>query len=610
MFSKGVPVWFFILSTVLIATSVVRCTSVGHTPSTDDDAKDYSRLKANTEEATDEINRQTQQAKDELKSRTQKATDTASDVRKEAKESTESWTGWAKDKISEGLGFKQDDAMDSIKRTSDSAADTATKAKDKFNDITSGAGEYSAGKAKDMKDSAYKTTEDTEKAKDIADTTSEMTNEAKERAARRGEEAKEKAADEAEKRKAQTESLSWAKEKAKEGYDAAKNKAGETMEAAKESIASSYKSEKQKSQEMKDNYVNGGGHQTRDKDKNKKRLEIAKPTDLVILSFLQHFDTANGNSENGELRAGEDARRGKFRRSITIIHGAASEIWSCGVILFSILAGYFRFDDTNLAVLFHKVSKTVMKMPKGLSPGAWDLIRRMLDPNPKTRIKMADIKDDEWFKQDYIPAVQYDEEEDIYIDEEAFSMSEMGSDGSRSPEAPSRINAFQLTGMSSSLDLSGFFEQEEDQIYTSNHSAKNLLARIKDTVTEKGFRVQTKNGRLKATQEQNGQTFLGSRLSITAEVFEISSSLHVVELRKSYGDSTFYRQLCRKLSNELGIPQSQRIIGYKILCHGGFPQPSSPSLLDFFGSRLSAGTITALDCWFSGHTRVDWPSWA
>lgn len=32
--------------------------------------------------------------------------------------------------------------------------------------------------------------------------------------------------------------------------------------------------------------------------------------------------------------------------------------------------------------------------------------------------------------------------------------------------------------------------------FTSNHSAKDLLARIEDTVTEMGFRVQKKNGKV------------------------------------------------------------------------------------------------------------------
>ena len=35
--------------------------------------------------------------------------------------------------------------------------------------------------------------------------------------------------------------------------------------------------------------------------------------------------------------------------------GAAADIWSCGVILFELLAGYLPFDDRNLVVLYRKV---------------------------------------------------------------------------------------------------------------------------------------------------------------------------------------------------------------------------------------------------------------
>ncbi|KAL1096437.1 hypothetical protein V6Z11_D06G222700 [Gossypium hirsutum] len=241
-------------------------------------------------------------------------------------------------------------------------------------------------------------------------------------------------------------------------------------------------------------------------------------------------------------------------------NGATSDIWSCGVILYVILTGYLPFDDRNLAVLYQKIFKGDTRIPKWLSSGARNMIKRILDPNPNTRITMAGIKNDEWFKQDYSPAVPDDDEEDTYFDDEAFSMSEMAYDGNKSPESPTLINAFQLIGMSSYLDLSGFFEKEdvsERKIrFTSNHSAKDLVARIQDIATEMGFRVQMKNRRLKATREHRGQKCVGS-LSIAAEVIEISPSLYVVELRKSYGDSTVYRQLCTKLSKDLGVPMGQ-----------------------------------------------------
>ncbi|KAL9410041.1 hypothetical protein AB3S75_043906 [Citrus x aurantiifolia] len=247
--------------------------------------------------------------------------------------------------------------------------------------------------------------------------------------------------------------------------------------------------------------------------------------------------------------------------------GATSDIWSCGVILYVILTGYLPFDDRNLAVLYQKIFRGDFKLPKWLSPGAQNLLRKILEPNPVKRITIAGIKADKWFELDYTPANPDDDEEDIFVDNEAFSMHEVPSDGDRTPGSPPLINAFQLIGMSSCLDLSGFFEKEdvsERKIrFTSNHSAKDLLEKIEDIVTEMGFRVQKKNGKLKATQEHKSQKSLGS-LSVAAEVFEISPSLYVVELRKSYGDPTVYRQLCNKLSSDLGLPPSQELLSTEV----------------------------------------------
>ncbi|XP_020409716.1 CBL-interacting serine/threonine-protein kinase 1 isoform X1 [Prunus persica] len=246
--------------------------------------------------------------------------------------------------------------------------------------------------------------------------------------------------------------------------------------------------------------------------------------------------------------------------------GATSDIWSCGVILYVILTGFLPFDDRNLAVLYQKILKGEVQIPTWLSPGAKNLIKKILDPNPVSRITMTGIKSDEWFKQDYSPANPDDEEEDINVDDEAFSINEVPSEGERSPDARhshTHINAFQLIGMSSCLDLSGFFEKEdvsERKIrFTSNHSEKDLLEKIEEIVLEMGYCVQKKNGRLKVMQEHKGERSMGS-LSVAAEVFEISPSLFVVEIRKSYGDASAYRKLCEKLSHDLGVPASQGLL--------------------------------------------------
>ncbi|XP_077240516.1 CBL-interacting protein kinase 1-like [Tasmannia lanceolata] len=241
--------------------------------------------------------------------------------------------------------------------------------------------------------------------------------------------------------------------------------------------------------------------------------------------------------------------------------GATSDLWSCGVIFYVVLTGYLPFDDRNLAVLYQKIFKGDFQIPKWLSPAARNLIRKILDPNPRTRITMSEIKGDEWFKKDYTPA-NPDDEEDTHIDVEALSIQEP-AEADRHGDAPTLINAFELIGMSSCLDLSGFFEKEdasERKIrFTSTYSPKDLIERIEDIVIEMGLRVQKRNGKLKVIQEHKGSKSPGS-FSVAAEVFELNPSLYVVELRKSYGDSSLYRQLCTKLSNDLGIGRGQQLL--------------------------------------------------
>lgn len=66
--------------------------------------------------------------------------------------------------------------------------------------------------------------------------------------------------------------------------------------------------------------------------------------------------------------------------------------------------------------------KGEIHLPKWLSPGAKNLIRRILDPNPKSRITMASIKMDDWFRKDYHP-VYLEDEEDTHMTNEALSFS-------------------------------------------------------------------------------------------------------------------------------------------------------------------------------------------
>ncbi|KAK8869825.1 hypothetical protein IAR55_000393 [Kwoniella newhampshirensis] len=80
-------------------------------------------------------------------------------------------------------------------------------------------------------------------------------------------------------------------------------------------------------------------------------------------------------------------------------HGAASDIWSCGVILFALLTGRLPFDDENIRVLLQKVKTGRFSMPADLPNDAKDLIMRMLVVDPERRIPMHDIMRHPFFQR-------------------------------------------------------------------------------------------------------------------------------------------------------------------------------------------------------------------
>jgi serine/threonine protein kinase len=66
--------------------------------------------------------------------------------------------------------------------------------------------------------------------------------------------------------------------------------------------------------------------------------------------------------------------------------GGATDIWSCGVILFALLTGRLPFDDKNVRHLLGKVRAGSFEVPPYVDPLAEDLIRKMLVVDVTQRI--------------------------------------------------------------------------------------------------------------------------------------------------------------------------------------------------------------------------------
>ncbi|KAL0924233.1 hypothetical protein M5K25_005049 [Dendrobium thyrsiflorum] len=182
--------------------------------------------------------------------------------------------------------------------------------------------------------------------------------------------------------------------------------------------------------------------------------------------------------------------------------GAIADTWSCGVILYVLLAGYLPFDEVDLGTLYCKIEKAEFSCPSWFSIGAKSLVHRILDPNPDRRIRIDDIKNDDWFMRNYVPS-RYVENEDVNLDdvyavfddpEEQQACESFGNDEA----APLVLNAFDLFSLSQGLNLSALFERRQDNVkhqtrFLSRKPAKVLLSSIEVIAQSMGLKTHIRN---------------------------------------------------------------------------------------------------------------------
>ncbi|XP_076958803.1 SNF1-related protein kinase catalytic subunit alpha KIN10-like [Bidens hawaiensis] len=80
--------------------------------------------------------------------------------------------------------------------------------------------------------------------------------------------------------------------------------------------------------------------------------------------------------------------------------GPEVDVWSCGVVLYALLPGSLPFDHGMMPVLLEKIKNGIITFPKCFSPGACDLIKRMLTVDPVKRITITEIYKHSWFRVD------------------------------------------------------------------------------------------------------------------------------------------------------------------------------------------------------------------
>lgn len=266
-----------------------------------------------------------------------------------------------------------------------------------------------------------------------------------------------------------------------------------------------------------------------------------------------------------------------------------ADLWSCGVVLFVLMAGYPPFRDHQMIGLVRKISRAQFRCPRWFSPDLTHLIRAILEPNPNKRITIEEIMQNHWFKKDFRQISFYVEDNKLYsydkdneptpesLQSELYSdnESEKNSPHGTMPSMPLRrvkgglstsasspslietykygsgirrlpsLNAFDIISFSSGFNLSGLFDEPgEETRFVSCAPVSQIISKLEEIGNAVNFMVRIKDCQVSLDATTGG----GDKgpLSLSAEIFELTPKLVVVEVKKKSGNADEYAEFCNR----------------------------------------------------------------
>ncbi|TKY54710.1 CBL-interacting serine/threonine-protein kinase 6 [Spatholobus suberectus] len=212
--------------------------------------------------------------------------------------------------------------------------------------------------------------------------------------------------------------------------------------------------------------------------------------------------------------------------------GAKADIWSCGVILYVLLAGFLPFQDDNLVAMYKKIYKGDFRCPPWFSLEARRLVTKLLDPNPNTRIGISKVMESSWFRK---PVPRKVEEEVVVVEEEEAEKC----------ERPATMNAFHIISLSEGFDLSPLFEEKkrEEMRFATAGTPSSVISRLEEVAKAGKFDVKSSETTVRLQGQERGRK---GKLAIAADIYAVTPSFMVVEVKKDHGDTLEYDQFCSK----------------------------------------------------------------
>lgn len=259
--------------------------------------------------------------------------------------------------------------------------------------------------------------------------------------------------------------------------------------------------------------------------------------------------------------------------------GRAADVWSMGVILYVLLAGFLPFDEPTMSALFRKIQKAEFSYPSWFTPRVKALLNRILIPDPETRITIKEILRDEWFVNpngsdehavtaagaigvepavapvpspvDHMTIKPSQADLDAAILEHQDEVNSAKKD--KNDGGLKVMNAFDLINMCGGMALNRMFQSNDEKRvkrstqFTSTIPAASIMTRLTGHLESLHCEINVENAsKVKAVL----QTPKGA-VGVVIQIYMLADSLHLVEVRRGKGDIFEYHKFYSQLNEQM-----------------------------------------------------------
>ncbi|KAJ4891920.1 CBL-interacting protein kinase 22 [Raphanus sativus] len=218
--------------------------------------------------------------------------------------------------------------------------------------------------------------------------------------------------------------------------------------------------------------------------------------------------------------------------------GSKADIWSCGVVLFLLNAGYLPFRDSNISGLYRRIRNAQYTMPEWTSPELRNLLRNLLEPSPERRITVDEILNDPWFNHGVDPS------EIVGIQVDDYDLEESGK----------KLNAFELIASASTANLAGLFGNfvtpDHCDQFVSDETPAEIMGKVVAVAKQLNLRIAKKKERAVKLEGSQGVA------NIVVKIRRLTDELVMVEMKNKQRDVglAWADELRRKLRRIINQP--------------------------------------------------------